>query len=135
MNETIFNELYKLSMCAFKHGEIPVSAVIVKNNIIIAKGYNKRNTSNNPLDHAEIIAIKKACKKSNNWRLNGCDLYVTLKPCSMCSEVIKECRINNVYYLLDNEKCNNLITNFIKVDHSYGCKIRDNMQKFFLDKR
>ena len=96
-----FDELIKLAQKSFKKNEVPISAIIVKDDKIIAKAYNTRNKTNNVLNHAEIIAIKKASKKLKDWRLSDCDLYVTLKPCSICENIIKQSRIKNVYYLLD----------------------------------
>jgi len=89
---------------AVKKNEIPVGAVIVKGNKIIAKAKNNRQHNKNVLGHAEINCILKATKKIKDWRLDKCDMYVTLMPCEMCSAVIKESRINNVYYLLNNEQ-------------------------------
>lgn len=86
---------------AAKKGDVPVGAVIVLNNKIIAQAHNTRQNKYRVIGHAEINAIIKASKKLKDWRLNGCDLYVTLKPCSMCEVVIKESRIDNVYYILD----------------------------------
>lgn len=101
MNEEYFEILLKLAKKASKKNEVPISALIVKDGKIISKAYNKREINNNVLDHAEIIAIKKASKKLKEWRLFDCDLYVTLKPCGICENVIKQSRISNVYYLLD----------------------------------
>ena len=101
MNEEYFEILLKLAKKASKKNEVPISALIVKDGKIISKAYNKRERNNNVLDHAEIIAIKKASKKLKDWRLFDCDLYVTLKPCGICENVIKQSRISNVYYLLD----------------------------------
>ena len=101
MKEEYFNILIKLAKKASKMDEVPISAIIVKNNKIIAKAINKREKEQNVLNHAEIIAIKKASRKLKNWRLFDCDLYVTLKPCNMCENIIKQSRLRNVYYLLD----------------------------------
>lgn len=125
--EAILNKLLKK---AIKKSEVPVAAVIVRNNKIISKAYNRVNKKNNILMHAEIIAIKKASKKIKNWRLNDCVLYVTLEPCSMCKEVIKKSRINKVYYFskqnkektesdseyiyINNDDFSNKLTNFFK---------------------
>ena len=79
-------------------GETPIGAVIVFDDKIIARGYNKRETKKNSLYHAELEAINKACKKRGGWRLFGCDLYVTLEPCPMCSGAIIQSRIDNVYF-------------------------------------
>lgn len=84
---------------AQKRGNVPIGAVIVKNNRIISKAYNTKNSKNIAIDHAEILAIKKACKKLKSWRLNDCTIYVTLEPCPMCMGAIVESRISNVIYL------------------------------------
>ena len=84
---------------AQKRGNVPIGAVIVKNNRIISKAYNTKNSKNIAIDHAEILAIKKACKKLKSWRLNDCTIYVTLEPCPMCMGAIVESRISNVVYL------------------------------------
>ena len=86
---------------AFNEEEIPIGAVVINNEKIISRGHNSREKNNNILGHAEINAIIDASKKLGRWNLSDCDLYVTLKPCSMCLEVIKQARIKHVYYLLD----------------------------------
>ncbi len=83
---------------AFKKGEIPVGAIIVKDNIVIAKAHNTREESKNTLGHAEVSAINQACEYLNNWRLDECDMYVTMEPCPMCCGAILQARIKNVYY-------------------------------------
>ena len=97
-------EIIKQAKKAAKIKEVPIGAVIVYKNKIIAKAYNQRRRKKDVLGHAEIIAIKKAVKKMKDWRLNKCDLYVTLEPCHMCKEIIKEARINNVYYLVSRQE-------------------------------
>ncbi len=99
MNEYV-REIIKEADKAFKKKEVPVGAIIVFNNKIISKAHNKRIEDNDVTSHAEIMAIRKAAKKLKDWRLSDCDLYVTLEPCRMCMEVIKESRINNVFYLI-----------------------------------
>ena len=91
----------KLSTKAFKKGEIPVAAIVIKDNKILAKKYNLKEKRKDITAHAEILAIQKAARKLKSWNLADCDLYVTLKPCKMCEEVIKQSRIRNVYYILD----------------------------------
>ena len=86
---------------AFNEDEIPIGAAIINNDKIISCAHNSREKDNNILGHAEINAIIDASKKLGRWNLSDCDLYVTLKPCSMCLEVIKQARIKHVYYLLD----------------------------------
>lgn len=83
---------------ALVSGDIPVGAVIVKDNIVIAKGHNTRENTMNSLAHAEIIAINEACRKLNNWRLDECEMYVTLEPCPMCCGAILQARIKSVYF-------------------------------------
>lgn len=135
MNEKYFCELKKIIHKAIKKDEVPVAALIVMNNKIIGKGYNKKNKNKNALLHAEIIAIQKAIKYIKDWRLNDCDLYVTLKPCKMCESVINEFRIRNVYYLLENEKQINYNTNFCKVDSKLTNEYKNILQNFFKNKR
>lgn len=78
--------------------EVPIGCVIVKNDKIISRGHNVRETEQNPIGHAEIIAIRKASKKLNSWRLEDCDIYITLEPCIMCSGAIIQSRIKTIYY-------------------------------------
>lgn len=78
--------------------EVPVGALIVKNDAIIAKAYNKREKLNDPTAHAEILAIRKACKKLGVWRLDGCRMYVTIEPCSMCAGTLLWTRIDAIIY-------------------------------------
>lgn len=82
---------------AYEADEIPVGAVIVRNGRILSKGYNLKERLNSPMAHAEVIAIERACKKINNWRLSGCDMYVTLEPCPMCASLIAQSRISKLY--------------------------------------
>lgn len=79
-------------------GEVPVGAVMVCNGEIIARAHNLREKNNNALAHAEIIVIDEACKRLNSWRLDGCELYVTLEPCPMCAGAIINARIGTVYF-------------------------------------
>ena len=89
---------------AYKLGEVPIGCVIVYEDRIIGRGYNRRNTDKTPLAHAEITAIKKAGKVMNDWRLEGCKLYVTLEPCQMCSGAIVQARIPEVIMAAENPK-------------------------------
>jgi len=79
-------------------GDIPVGAVLVKDNEIIVRSHNTREKDNDITSHAEIIAIRQAGKLFNNWRLDGCELYVTLEPCPMCGWAILQSRISKVYF-------------------------------------
>ncbi len=89
---------------AAEKGEVPVGAVIVRDGKIIARAYNTRETDKNALCHAEIKAIKKACKKLGGWRLTRCEMYVTLEPCPMCAGAIVNSRIVSVYYGASDKK-------------------------------
>jgi len=122
---------------AFQKDEVPVGAVIVKGNQVLAKAYNKKESSNNAISHAEILAISKACKKINDWRLNDCVLYVTLQPCEMCMGAIKEARISKVIYAL--EATNRYYEKDIEMNkiecESFQKESLDFLQKFFKNKR
>jgi len=83
---------------AYKKNEVPIGAVIVKDGKVIAEGYNKREKKQNALFHAEIVAINKACKKLKSWRLDDCDIYITLEPCLMCFGAILNARLKNCYF-------------------------------------
>lgn len=85
-------------------GEVPVGVVIVKENKIIAEGYNKRETKQSALSHAETEAIEEACRKLSCWRLDGCEMYVTLEPCPMCAGAVMASRIDRVIYGAYDEK-------------------------------
>ena len=89
---------------AFVAGEVPVGAVIVKENKIIAEGYNKREAKQNALSHAETEAINAACKELSSWRLDGCTMYVTLEPCPMCTGAIMASRLERVVFGAYDEK-------------------------------
>lgn len=99
--DNIWTKVIQIALHSLKSNDIPVGAVIIRNNKVIGKGYNTREKDQNVLGHAEINAIKNAQKKLKNWNLGDCELYVSLKPCSMCNEIIKQCRIKKVYYLLE----------------------------------
>lgn len=88
----------KCAQKAAERGEVPVGAVVVKDGKIISTGYNKREQKKNALMHAELIAIDRACKKLGAWRLEDCDLYVTLEPCPMCAGAVANARIKKVYF-------------------------------------
>lgn len=100
-DKKIIDLLMKLAKKAYQKGEIPVAAILVKNHKIISKKYNLKEKTKDVTAHAEILCIRETAKKMKSWNLSDCDLYVTLKPCSMCMEIIKQSRIKNVYYLLD----------------------------------
>lgn len=98
MKKEFMYKAIELSKKAALNGEIPVGAVIVKNGEIIAEGINTRETEKNALGHAEINAISAACKKLNSWRLDDCEMYVTMEPCPMCAGAIINARIKTVIF-------------------------------------
>lgn len=102
---------------AYALGEVPIGCVIVYQDKIIGRGYNRRNTDKNTLAHAEITAINKASKKMGDWRLEGCTLYVTLEPCQMCSGAIVQARITEVVMGCMNPKagCAGSILNILEM--------------------
>lgn len=96
LDEKYMKEAMKQAKKAYALGEVPIGCVIVYQDKIIGRGYNRRNTDKNTLAHAEITAINKASKKLGDWRLEDCTLYVTLEPCQMCAGAIVQARITEV---------------------------------------
>ena len=137
MEEYFMNIAIMQAKKALKYDEVPVGAVIVKNNKVISKAYNKKEKNNDVTKHAEIIAISKACKKLKNWRLDDCEIYVTMEPCMMCSGAIEQSRIKKIVYGIKNENygyTNNLKN--VKIISQVSEKIcRDLVQTFFKKKR
>ena len=131
---------------AYALEEVPIGCVIVQNDRIIARGYNRINTEGNTLAHAELTAIKKASKKTGDWRLEDCTLYVTLEPCPMCAGAILNARIRRVYYGTRDEvmgACGGVLNLFMEgfprppqlVGNVCGDECRDVLQTFFLEVR
>lgn len=104
LNEKYMEEALKEAQKAYNYDEVPIGCVIVKNDKIIAREFNKREINKDASAHAEMLAIKEACKVVGNWRLEDCDLYVTLEPCPMCSGAIIQSRIANVFYGAKDKK-------------------------------
>ena len=102
---------------AYAIDEVPIGCVIVQNGKIIARGYNRRNTDKNALAHAELAAIRKASKKTGDWRLEDCTMYVTLEPCQMCAGAIVQARIPEVVMGCMNPKagCAGSILNILEM--------------------
>lgn len=140
MEEKYINELINLSKKSLKKSEVPIAALIIdENGKIISKAYNTRNIKQQTINHAEILAIIKANKKLKSWRLNNCTLYVTIEPCDMCKSVIKESRIQNVYYLLprlpEKNQYNKTIFNKLKDMSEKEDKYQEIINKFWKNKR
>ena len=92
---------------AFEEDEVPVGCVIVKNNQILALTHNRKEQMNSATKHAEILAIEEASSKHNNWRLDGCDVYITLEPCPMCASALKQARVSHIFCGLSNSDFRN----------------------------
>lgn len=92
--------------------EVPVGCVIVKDNIIIARGHNLREMKNDSTMHAEMVAIRKACTKLSSWRLNGCSIYVTIEPCTMCAGAIMWSRFDRLIYGAKDTKGGAIVSSF-----------------------
>lgn len=98
MDKKFMKRALELAKKAYDSGEVPVGAVIVKNGEIIGEGYNMREQKQNALSHAEMEAINSACKNTGSWRLDDCEIYVTLEPCPMCTGAIINARIKTVIF-------------------------------------
>ncbi len=132
---------------AFQKDEVPVGAIIVENNIIIARAHNQNLTDNDPTAHAEILALRRAATSKKSSRLDGCDLYVTLEPCPMCAFAISLSRIKRIYYGAGDQKFG-AVENGPRIFSSSSCyhkpeiysniaptAIENLMKNFFLQKR
>lgn len=125
--EQYMKEALKEAKKAYEKKEVPVGAVIVKDNKIIARAHNIRESKQNAISHAEILCIQKACRKLNSWRLDGTVMYVTLEPCAMCAGALTQSRISKVYFGAKDYKngCVGSICNLLeepttwKVDYEY----------------
>lgn len=126
--------------------EIPVGAVIVKDNKIISRAHNLKEKLKDPTAHAEILAIREACRVLGNWRLTGCKMYVTLEPCAMCTSAICQSRIGKLYIGTFNEKsgaCGSVanfmdygfMDGFIEVNWMYDKRCEEILEEFFNKRR
>ena len=117
IDEKYMKEAIRQAKKAYAIGEVPIGCVIVYEDKIIGRGYNRRTTDKNTLAHAELIAIRKASKKMGDWRLEGCTMYVTLEPCQMCSGAIVQSRMDKVVVGCMNPKagCAGSILNLLDV--------------------
>ncbi len=147
MEEKFMKEALKEALKAYNKLEVPVGAVIVNNGKIIARAHNVKEEKQDTTRHAEIIAIQKASKKLNNWRLTNCEMYVTLEPCSMCAGALIGSRIKKVYIGTMDEKTGacgsvlNLLEDFTfnhKVEIETGILQKESeelLKKFFKELR
>lgn len=116
-------EALKQAKLASDMGEVPVGAVIVKDGKIIAVGKNERETKQNALSHAEIEAINNACKTLGSWRLDGCEMYVTLEPCPMCAGAIINSRIKTLVFGAFDSKMGSIDSVINLCDYPYNHKV------------
>lgn len=147
MKEHLMQEALRLASEAERLGEVPVGAVVVKNNQIIGRGFNQPISACDPTAHAEIVALRDAAKNINNYRLVDCDLYVTIEPCAMCAGAIVHSRIRKVFFGATEPKAGAVISTqqFFnrpqlnhRVEQEAGVletECRDIVQKFFKNKR
>ena len=117
-DEKYMREALRQARKAYDLGEVPIGCVIVSNETgqIVGRGYNRRNTDRTTLSHAEISAIKKASKKTGDWRLEGCTIYITLEPCPMCAGAIVQARIDRCVYAAASDKagCAGTVLNLLQ---------------------
>lgn len=138
--DSIWNCCINEARISYQQGDVPVGAAIVKDGVVLAFGHNTREFEHNIMGHAEINAILAASKLLKRWNLSDCNLYVTLEPCSMCANVIKQARLAHVYYLLAKPEFKNEYskTTFEKDDN---CIVTDKqmyaslLSSFFKEKR
>ncbi|WP_297995125.1 nucleoside deaminase [uncultured Clostridium sp.] len=131
---------------AYSKGEVPIGAVIVKNGEIIAKAHNLKETLKSAIAHAEILAIEEASKKINDWRLNDCEMYVTLEPCSMCASAIAQARISKLHigtFNKDMGACGTILNildydifnSYVEINWCYNKECSELISKFFYEIR
>lgn len=132
MDDKFMNYALKEAQKAYNKMDVPVGCVIVYNEKIIARGYNKREKDQNVIKHAEIEAIDKACKALKSWRLNDCTIYTTLFPCPMCASAIQQSRISKLVYLNNtNNKALNDISLNILFNENLNHRVK--IDKIFLE--
>jgi tRNA(adenine34) deaminase len=121
-NEKFMKAAISCARRAAKLGEVPVGCVIVRGDEIISRGYNRREGDKNALRHAEIIAIERACRRLDGWRLWECEMYVTLEPCPMCAGAILNSRVRAVYFGASDPKAGALGSVFNLFDYPLNHK-------------
>lgn len=147
MDEKYMNIALEEALKSYKKGDVPVGAIIVYKNKIIAKAHNCKEQNKNAIEHAEILAISQACKKLKTWHLEECTIYVTLEPCLMCAGALIQSRIGKLVFATENEKfgyvgsisnvLNNKNNNHHPLVMSGICKEESQklLKNFFKDKR
>ena len=126
-DEQYMLQALELAAEAQRHGEVPVGAVVVRNGVVVGRGYNQPISAHDPTAHAEIIALRDAARTLKNYRLNDCELFVTLEPCAMCAGAMLHARIVRVVYAASDPKtgaCGGVINLFAepRLNHHTGVK-------------
>lgn len=140
--ELAIKEGYK----ALELGEIPVGAIIVKDNKVVGRGHNLKENNKSVISHAEIIAIEEACRNTGDWRLTGCEMYVTLEPCPMCAGAIMQSRISKLHigtFNRDMGACgsivdlvnNRYLNSYLNINWLYNKECSDIITNFFKNRR
>lgn len=147
MNEKYMNIALEEAYKSYEKGDVPVGAVVVYKNEIIARAHNCKEQNKNAVEHAEILAISQACQKLNTWHLEECTIYVTLEPCLMCAGALIQSRIGKLVFATENEKfgyvgsisnvLNNKSNNHHPIIINGICKEKSQklLKEFFKDKR
>ncbi len=146
MKKDFIYEALKEARRALLLEEVPVGAVIVKDNEVIARTHNLRETLQDSTAHAEVLAIKEACEALGSWRLTGCDMYVTLEPCPMCAGAILQSRISRLYIgafdpragacgSVINVLQNDALNHWIEINWLYNEECSSLLTNFFRNKR
>ncbi len=124
-HEYFMRQALKQAKIAYDNQECPIGCVIVKDSKIIARAHNTKVKYNDPINHAEILAIKKACKKLGDWRLTECTMYVTLEPCTMCTGALVQARLCKVYFGAYEPKSGAVVSrnNLLDISHGHNHKV------------
>ncbi|HAW16229.1 MAG TPA: tRNA-specific adenosine deaminase [Clostridiales bacterium] len=123
--EKFMRQALKEAQKGFDKDECPIGCVIVKDGKVLVRAHNMKLSKGNALLHAEVVAIDKACRKIGDWRLNDCDMYVTLEPCTMCSGAIVQSRIRKVYFGAYEPKSGAVVScnDIFEVSHGHNHKV------------
>lgn len=124
-NNKFMEYALKLAEISYSNGDIPVGAVVVKDGKVVGEGYNQKELLKDASAHAELIALKDACKNLNSYHLEDCDIYVTLEPCAMCAGAILNFRLNNVYIGTKNPRfgCCGSKINLLDYNFNHSCNV------------
>lgn len=128
-NRDFMVKAIELAQKCVEHGDVPVGAIIEKNGVIVGKGRNMREQKQSSVSHAEIKAISDACKTLGTWRLDGCNMYVTLSPCPMCAGAAVMSRISRVIYGADDDKGEQALDIWRRDGNQSVCVYRNFMQE------